>query len=45
MDRQQVNILLYFGFYHRVPNVGERIHGTAEGTYYETSGCKSQLSH
>lgn len=41
----KLNILLYFVFYHWVPNTGERIYGTAEGTYYETSGCKSQLSH
>ena len=41
----KLNILLYFVFYHQVPNIGERIYGTAEGTYYETSGCKSQLSH
>ena len=41
----KLNILLYFVFYHQVPNIGERIYGTSEGTYYETSGCKSQLSH
>ena len=43
MDRPQVKHTLYFVSYHRVPSTGEKIYGTAEGAYYETSGCKSPL--
>lgn len=41
----RLSILIYFVFITRVPNIGEGIYGTAERTYYETSGCKSQLFH